>query len=316
MATTKPGNHVLVTGAAGLLGGWIVTRLASLGYQVIATDIHDAAPNAPATATWVRGDIREPDFLDELLGSSEISGIVHCAGLLQFACELEPRLAVEVNVEGTMNLLAVAKRRGVARMVMMSTSAVYGNQTAYLDEDALIGAPHGLVGVYPATKWLAERFGLAFRKSGSGPEFVALRLGFVFGLGRPRSAGLSDVIQRIYGALLRGETFDVAEASGEECWHFVHVLDVCDSIISALVSQSDPTGIYNVAGPPAMYMSLHSFIESVSKVAGRPAKGTLTGRAASGPKLDTRRLATCIGFEPSFTIERGVYHDQSTLLSL
>lgn len=313
METIAANGHVLVTGAAGLLGGWVVSRLVSLGYRVVAADVGDAAPRFPAGVVSVSGDIRDRKNVDELFAVHEVSRVVHCAGILQFACEQQPLLAVDVNVQGTINVLAAAQAHRVNRVVMMSTSAVYGNQTSFLGEEAMIGAAHGLVGVYPATKWLAERVGIALKESGAGPEFVALRLGFVFGLGRPRSAGLSDVIQRVYGSLLRGETFHVSEASGDEIWHFVHVLDVCDSIIAALFSKQDPTGTYNVAGPASMRMSLNTFITEVSRAAGRPSQGTLTGRAASGPALDTRRLRECLGYEPRFTIERAVRHDQDQL---
>ena len=315
MKTIGANGYILVTGAGGLLGGWVVSQLASLGYRVLATDVSDAVATFPAGVVSESGDIRDRKYLDELFGTYEVSSVVHCAGLLQFTCERQPLMAVDVNVQGTINVLASAQLYRVGRVVMMSTSAVYGNQTSSLSEAAMIGAPHGLVGVYSATKWLAERVGIALKESGAGPEFVAFRLGFVFGLGRPRSAGLSDVIQRIYGSLLRGETFHVSEASGHETWHFVHVLDVCESVVAALVSEQDPTGTYNVAGPPGMRMSLNTFIEEVSKAAGRPSKGTLTGRAASGPELDTRRLTECIGYEPRFTIERAVRYDQDRLQS-
>lgn len=308
----KPGASVLVTGAAGLIGGWIVRQLQALGYRVIATDVVDRkALSGPES--WVTGDICSGDFVDGLLSLHRPSAVVHCAGMLLFSCERNPGLAVAVNVNGTAKLLAAAKSAGTSRFVMMSTSAVYGDQTSSLDESALVGPPHGLLGVYSATKWLAERLGLAERRSNDGPQFAAFRPGFVFGLGRPRSAGLSDVIQRTYGALLRGEAFEIAEASGSEVWHFVHVRDICDAVVAALTTEQDPTGVYNVAGPADMYMSLDAFIAKVARAAGTTPRGKLGGRASSGPRLDTSRLARKTGLETIYTVERAVEHDMRYL---
>jgi nucleoside-diphosphate-sugar epimerase len=309
MPAIRPGEEVLVTGAGGLLGGWITGQLLSAGYSVLATDIDGGDLEGNDEIDLVTGDVCDERFVRRLFASRKIAAIVHCAGLLQFTCEHSPVKAVDVNVGGTLNLIAAAKRVAVRRFVFMSTSAVYGDQTVRLDEHALIGAPHGLFGVYSATKWLAERVGLAERKANAGPEFVALRLGFVFGLGKPRSAGLSDVIQRTYGALLRGEPFEIPEAGGSECWHFVHVRDVCDAIRAALSASSDPTGVYNIAGPTDLYISLEEFIGEVAAAAKRKPRGALTGRASSGPALASKGAAIKLGFQPSFTIEQAVNHD-------
>lgn len=310
--SVKPGATVLVTGAAGLIGGWIVRQLHALGYRVIATDVVDGKPPGDL-GSCVTGDICSEDFVDAVFSSHRPSAVVHCAGMLLFSCERDPGRAVAVNVNGTANLLGAAKGAGTSRFVMMSTSAVYGDQTSFLDESALVGPPHGLLGVYSATKWMAERLGLAERGSNGGPEFAAFRPGFVFGLGRPRSAGLSDVIQRTYGALLRGDAFEIAEASGSEVWHFVHVRDVCDAVVATLTAEQDPTGVYNIAGPADMYMSLEAFIAKVARASGKTPRGKLGGRASSGPRLDTSRLACKVGLETIYTVERAVEHDMRYL---
>ena len=311
----RPGEQILVTGAGGLLGGWLTSQLLSAGYSVIATDLTQDGFSG-AGVDWVTGDICDERYINQLLSCRKVAAIVHCAGLLQFSCERFPQKAVDVNVGGTAILIAAAKRAGVRRIVFMSTSAVYGNQTTAVDEEALVGAPHGLLGVYSATKWLAERIGLAEHHANAGPQFVAFRLGFVFGLGKPRSAGLSDVIQRTYGALLRGEAFHVAEAGGQEHWHFVHVRDVCDAVGAALAAPSDPTGVYNVAGPSEMYMSLSNFVAEVAAAAKQRSLGSLTGHASSGPVLVIQKLARNLEFQPTFTIGQAVNHDLGILKTM
>ena len=310
MSALRPGDAVLVTGAAGLIGGWIIDHLVSHGFKVIATDLADG--ESRSSVEWVSGDVCDSQFVTEVFEKYIPSGVIHCASMLLFSCENVPEKAIEVNVGGTRNMLDAAVRMRCERFIYLSTSAVYGAQVGVLKEDALIGAPHGLLGVYSATKWLAERLGLAANKT-SGLQFVAFRPGFVFGLGVPKSAGMSDVIQRMYKALLCGERYEVKEASGKEEWHFVHVSEICAAALAALTVQSDPTGIYNLAGRPDMYVSLDRFIDEVGKSAGHKAHGSLTGSATSGPFLDLHNITERVGFSPTISISEAVRRDRQVL---
>lgn len=310
MSALRTGDTVLVTGAAGLIGGWIIDHLVTNGFKVIATDL--ASGESGPSVEWISGDICNGRFVAELFEKCAPAGVIHCASMLLFSCEAIPEKAVEVNVGGTRNILEAAVRTRSERFIYLSTSAVYGAQVGVLKEDALIGAPHGLLGVYSATKWLAERIGLAANKT-DGLQFVAFRPGFVFGLGVPRSAGMSDVIQRMYKALLCGDRYEVKEASGKEEWHFVHVSEICAAALAALTVQSDPTGIYNLAGRPDMYVSLDKFIDEVGKAAGQKTHGSLTGKATSGPFLDLDNLSTRVGFSPTVGIAEAVRRDKQVL---
>ncbi len=310
MSALRRGDAVLVTGAAGLIGGWIIDHLVSHGFKVIATDLADG--ESRSSVEWVSGDVCDRRFVTEVFEKYSPSGVIHCASMLLFSCEAVPEKAIEVNVGGTRNILDAALRTRSERFIYLSTSAVYGAQVGVLTEDALIGAPHGLLGIYSATKWLAERLGLAANKA-SGLEFVAFRPGFVFGLGVPKSAGMSDVIQRMYKALLCGERYEVKEASGKEEWHFVHVSEICAAALAALTVQSDPTGIYNLAGRPDMYVSLDRFIDEVGKSAGQKANGSLTGSATSGPFLDLHNITERVGFSPTISISEAARRDKQVL---
>lgn len=310
MAGLRAGDTVIVTGAGGLIGGWTVNHLNERGFKVVATDL--ASGQSGKSVPWIAGDVCDEGFISSLFGAHAPAAVVHCASMLQFACEANSAKATEINVMGTRNVLNAAIEAGSKRFVFLSTSAVYGPQTGILAEDALVGAPHSLLGVYSATKWLAERLGLAASRNGE-IEFVAFRPGFVFGLGTPRSAGMSDVIQRMYKALLRGERFEVAEANGEEKWHFVHVSDICAAIAAALTASGDPSGVYNLAGPSDMHTSLNKFIAEVSEAAGYEPNGTLSGRATSGPLLDLKQLSARIGFEPTIQICDAVRNDKRML---
>src|SRR6185312_12832014 len=141
MSALRPGDAVLVTGAAGLIGGWIIDHLVSHGFKVIATDLADG--ESRSSVEWGSGDVCDSQFVTEVFEKYIPSGVIHCASMLLFSCENVPEKAIEVNVGGTRNMLDAAVRMRCERFIYLSTSAVYGAQVGVLKEDALIGAPHG-----------------------------------------------------------------------------------------------------------------------------------------------------------------------------
>lgn len=129
---------VLVTGAAGFIGSHVCDALLERGEVVVGLDSFDDfyEPAAKernleqafdhAAFQLVRGDIRDPEALDAL--PHEIDAVVHLAARAGVRPSIErPALYADVNVMGTVRLLAWAKERGVRRFVFASSSSVYGN---------------------------------------------------------------------------------------------------------------------------------------------------------------------------------------------
>ena len=129
---------VLVTGAAGFIGSHICDALLERGESVVGLDSFDDfyAPEIKernlvramdhAAFQLVRGDIRDPVALDRL--PSGIESVVHLAARAGVRPSIErPELYADVNVMGTVQLLAWVRRRTVKRFVFASSSSVYGN---------------------------------------------------------------------------------------------------------------------------------------------------------------------------------------------
>ncbi len=159
---------ILVTGAAGFIGSNLVDRLlAEGGWQVIAVD-HFSDGYDPAIKRanirrclahpdyrLVEADIRDFDALDRAIGSGTPDCIVHLAARGGVEPSIaSPRLYAATNVDGTLNLLELARLRGVGQFIFGSSSSVYGANTKLpFSENDPVCAP---ISPYAATKAAGE----------------------------------------------------------------------------------------------------------------------------------------------------------------
>jgi len=161
-------KKILITGGAGFIGSHLVDRLLSEGgWQVtVIDDLNDFYDPAIKRAnihpflaqpgfTFREADIRDRDAMVRVLGDTEFDCIVHLAARAGVRPSLkEPRLYVETNINGTLNLLELARELGVRQFVFGSSSSVYGtNEKVPFSEDDPIFNP---ISPYAATKAAGE----------------------------------------------------------------------------------------------------------------------------------------------------------------
>ena len=165
------GKTALVTGADGFIGSHLTEALVSAGANVTALSQY----NSFGTNGWLdeisddvrghldirRGDIRDPFFVNSLAKGQQI--IFHLAALIAIPYSyVAPKVYVDVNLTGTMNMMEAAKRSGVEKFVQTSTSEVYGTaQFTPITED------HPLQGQspYAASKIAADMMAEAYARS-------------------------------------------------------------------------------------------------------------------------------------------------------
>ena len=128
-------RRVLVTGADGFIGSHLAEELARAGADVTALALYnsfdshgwldDVEPGLASRTTLIRGDIRDDGFVDRIVEGQDI--VFHLAALIGIPYSYEaPRSYVETNVSGSLNILEAARRHKVGRVVLTSTSEVYG----------------------------------------------------------------------------------------------------------------------------------------------------------------------------------------------
>jgi len=187
---------ILVTGATGFIGSYIVQQLIEGGEEISVFDIQPISKviaDLGKKIPWHQGDVRSPEEVKKVVSQFKPQAIINMAGLLMFGCAQNPRLAVEVNVYGLSNVLEAARECGVRRVVTASSAAAYGGGKREPKESTMISPK---VTLYGATKFLGEVLCRQYKEN-YGLEVANLRYYGVYGPGEVRSPGMAKVIKEI-----------------------------------------------------------------------------------------------------------------------
>jgi UDP-glucose 4-epimerase len=227
------GASVVVTGAAGFIGGHIVRSLAASGAgRIVAVDERPL----PDLGSGLGGAVVDPgprdirDPLDDLVAGADI--VFHLAARISVPRSVEDPLGDCLsNVVGTVALLDSCRRVGVRRFVYSSSAAVYG-APVYLPVDE--SHPTRPESPYGLSKLTGERYSLLYNQL-HGLSAVALRYFNVYGPGQPISGGYASVIRHFANRFECGLALHV-EGDGYQTRDFVHVQDVVRANFAAATS--------------------------------------------------------------------------------
>jgi|tagenome__1003787_1003787.scaffolds.fasta_scaffold20903594_2 UDP-glucose 4-epimerase len=234
------GNSFLVTGGSGFIGSHVVDRLVAEGAAAVRVfDQRVREENltealASGRVETVEGDVTDPASLVSAVEG--VAGVFHMAVLPLGPCSEDPRRCLEVNIDGTFNVLDAAREAGVHKLVYSSASSVYGDTNETMDESHPLGART----MYGASKLAGEYFFRAFHDL-YGLDYVILRYMNVYG---PRQEGglVINVLRRIQS----GEPPTIM-GDGSASFDFVHVADVAGANVRAMASDVTE-GAFNVGG--------------------------------------------------------------------
>ncbi len=122
---------ILVTGAAGCIGAWVVAGLVQRGRSAVVFDLSEdrrrlrlLLPDEQANAVrWIKGDLTDTAAVERAVGDAGATAIIHLAALQVPFCKADPVLGARVNVVGHVNVFEAARKRGVKRLVYASSIA-------------------------------------------------------------------------------------------------------------------------------------------------------------------------------------------------
>ncbi len=220
--------RVVVTGGAGYLGNHVVRQLVEKGHEVRILDrlcfgenVTEAL-NALPGCTFVRGDIRRIADFPELFDGAD--AIIHLAGLANDpSCDLDPEMALDVNLASTERIADMALTYGVRRFVLASSCSVYGRgMFEILDE----GSPTNPISVYAESKLGSERI-LLERMSASFEPVIA-RPATLFGWSPRMRFDLA--INLMVATAMRNGRINVY-GGGKQWRPFIHVRDAARALI-------------------------------------------------------------------------------------
>src|SRR4029077_4504031 len=116
---------VLVTGGRGFIGRTVGKLLQRTGYRVVSLDA-EPVQTGTTVESELLCDLTDTGALQQVFESCHIGGIIHLAAILPTAAQRDPLRATQVNVDGSLHLLDMARRFGVTRFVFGSSLSVYG----------------------------------------------------------------------------------------------------------------------------------------------------------------------------------------------
>lgn len=232
-SVNEPRNKVLITGAAGCVGHFMVSEFLSSGYQVIALDRPHSDIPRHENVSVIEADIATYDFPATIF--EDVTTVVHAAAIVDISKKWDELSAV--NYFATKKIYDASQSAGVKYFIFFSTGSVYANGKVPYKEDSPVFASND----YVRTKLMSEEY-LITRKA--PPIVNIIRPSLIYGpRGKVLAAGLATLPSLV--SLFGGHTLNL---TGGPKSNWVHAKDVARAVVF-LAEHPQPHGeIFNVAG--------------------------------------------------------------------
>jgi len=305
----KEDMKVLITGADGFIGSHLTESLLEKGYNVRALSqynsfnywgwLEDIKPSS--NLEIVCGDVRDPNFCGEMC--KDIDVIFHLAALIAIPYSyIAPESFIETNVKGTLNICQAAKDNGVKRILVTSTSEVYGTaKYVPIDEKH----PLQPQSPYSASKIGADAIAMSFYNVFQLPLTI-VRPFNTYGPRQSARAVIPTIITQIASEMKEIKLGDTTPTRD-----FNYVKDICQGFI--LLSQCDEAIGETVNIGSNYEISIKETFELIRDIMNSDAK-LVTDEQRIRPEksevfrlwCDNSKIKTLTGFEPKYSIREGL----------
>ena len=303
------GERVLLTGGAGAIGSNLADALVERGAAEIVvldnfvrgswSNLAWAQANGPVTV--IEGDIRDRELVRELTKGIDV--VFHQAAIRITQCAEEPRLALEVLVDGTFNVLEAAAEEGVRKVVAASSASIYGLAEEFPTDES--HHPYANDTLYGAAKTFNEGLLRSFQAM-TGLDYVALRYFNVYGPRMDIHGVYTEVLVRWMERIAAGEP-PLILGDGSQTMDFVSVEDIARA--NLLAGESEVTDVvFNVAS--GVETSLKDLAAMLLRVMGSDLP-VVHGPERAVNKVsrrlaDTTHAREVLGFEAEVDLEEGL----------
>ena len=303
-------SKILLTGGAGFIGSSVTDALLKRGDQVTVIDNfnefydpaikrQNAAEITAAGAVVVEGDIRDGELIRKLFEEGDFDGVIHLAAMAGVRPSLlDPMLYEDVNMRGTLNILAELQKRPKIRFVFASSSSVYGgNERVPFREDDEIHHP---VSPYAATKRAGELMCYTFHHLYGIPT-ACLRFFTVYGpRQRPEMA-----IHKFVRAVHEGQPIPFF-GDGTTRRDYTYIDDIVDGVVKSL-DHCEGYEIYNLGESDTT--SLSELVQMIGEVCGKEPVLDRQGMQPGDVVItyaDISKAKERIGYTPKTLIREGL----------
>lgn len=292
--STKP--NLLVTGANGCIGSWVVKMAMDKGWRVTAFDLAPG-PTRPrlllsdeeiSGLTWLTGDLTDTDQVEDAVTRSQADAIIHLGALQVPFCKADPIAGAQVNVVGTVNILEAIRRRGLKRLAFASSVAAVGGADP---ENPYLGT------LYGAYKGATEEIARVYWQDWQVPSIV-IRPGVVYGVGRDQgmtSAPTKAILAAIVG---RPYTIPFAGQAG-----FLFAGSVASAFLKGVENDGEGCHIFDLNGECRALSDLIDLVKSEIPDAEIAATGD---ELPFPPEMSDRAIRDHLGEYGAVGLEEGV----------
>jgi len=310
------GKRILITGGLGFIGSNIAHRCVELGAQVTIMDAcmepYGWNPfnieEIKNQVQFIKGDVRNRNLLVELAAEKDI--VFHMAAQVGREISIEqPELDVDVNCQGTINLLEAVRRNpdpsGRAKVVFAGSRGQIG-EPVYMPVDEQ--HPQNPTDVYGINKMAAEQYLFLYSKIYGFPV-VSLRLNNVYGPRCQMHAGFYGILNWFMANAMNGKPITVY-GEGRQTRDYVYITDVVDAFIRVAISERANGQMYFVGSGVETV-----FIDMVKEIVRAVGKGEITHipfpktREAIDIKrfvVTYKKIHDAVGWSPQVDLAMGV----------
>jgi len=292
---THPAPRVLITGATGFLGSWIIARLIDNAIPVVATDVNlnhhrlqALKPDLPDGLVDFRlCDVTDAAQVETLVAETQPSAIIHLAALQIPQCAANPSAGAMVNIVGHINMFEAARKHRIRRMIYTSSIAAKPREPA--------NAPSNLYGVFKKTD---EEIARIYWQDHQLPS-LGLRPYIVYGVGRDE--GETSAITTAIKAAALGQSYQIP-FNTRSCFQYAG--EVAE--IFARVAIADWQGAL-LSDLTDRVHSIDDVVQAIQTVVpGAAVSGSDQTRISPASGFETEALHEVIGRWPETSLEDGV----------
>ena len=302
-------SRILITGGAGFIGSHIADQLVQEGVrEIVVLDnfVRGRRENlawaqSKGSITVVEGDIGDRELLAATMSGIDL--VFHLAAIRITQCAQEPRLAVDVLVNGTFNVVEAAANARVRKVIASSSASVYGLADDFPTREA--HHPYNNRTLYGAAKAFNEGLLRSFHDI-HGLDYVALRYFNAYGERMDVHGAYTEVLIRWMERIAAGQP-PLIFGDGKQTMDFIHVEDIARANILAARSPITDEAINIASGTETSLQDLAHALLRIMKSPLAPDYGPeRTVNSVRRRLADVSKARELLAFEARITLDEGL----------